>query len=34
MGIGYGEGLLVTTPLAGKAAHCGSLTGRQVEDNL
>lgn len=34
-GIGYGKGLLFTTPLAREAAHRGSLTGRQfLEDHI
>jgi hypothetical protein len=34
-GIGYGTGLLLTTPLARQAAHRGSLTGRQfLEDHI
>ncbi len=34
-GIGYGMGLLFTTPLAREAAHRGALSGRQfLEDHL
>ena len=34
-GIGYGQGLLFTTPLARETAHRGSLSGRQfLEDHI